>query len=74
MRTYFISLIIISLIIYAVALILVLIKKRQNLIYLPLIYIYLTLNSLISIYTLFLEVTGAKRVWHKVKKTGKTTL
>ncbi len=74
MRTYFISLILISLIIYAVALILVLIKKRQNLIYLPLIYIYLTLNSLISIYTLFLEVTGAKRVWHKVKKTGKTTL
>ncbi|WP_337860092.1 glycosyltransferase [Ferroplasma sp.] len=74
MRTYFISLILISLGIYAAALILVLIKKRQNLIYIPLIYIYLTLNSLISIYTFFLEITGAKRVWHKVKKTGKTTL
>lgn len=74
MRTYFISLILISLIIYVVALVLVLIKKRQNFIYIPLIYIYLTLNSLIAIYTLFLEITGAKRVWHKVKKTGKTTL
>jgi cellulose synthase/poly-beta-1,6-N-acetylglucosamine synthase-like glycosyltransferase len=74
MRTYFISLVLISLVIYAAALILVLIKKRQNLIYIPLIYIYLTLNSLISIYTMFLEITGAKRVWHKVKKTGKTTI
>lgn len=74
MRTYFISLIIISLIIYASAFLLVLIKKKQNAIYLPLIYVYLTINALISIYTLVLEITGAKRVWHKVKKTGKTTI
>ena len=74
MRTYFLSLIVISLIIYAAAFILVLIKKKQNAIYLPLIYVYLTINSLISIYTMFLEITGAKRVWHKVKKTGKTTI
>jgi biofilm PGA synthesis N-glycosyltransferase PgaC len=74
MRTYFISLIIISLIIYAFAFLLVLIKKKQNAIYLPLIYVYLTINALISIYTLVLEITGAKRVWHKVKKTGKTTI
>ena len=74
MRTYFISLIVISLIIYAAAFLLVLIKKKQNAIYLPLIYVYLTINALISIYTLVLEITGAKRVWHKVKKTGKTTI
>ncbi len=73
-RTYFISLIIISLIIYLAVFILVLIKKRSNAIYLPLIYVYLTLNSLIAIYTFFLEIFGVKRVWHKVKKTGKTTL
>ncbi|MEM0139277.1 MAG: glycosyltransferase [Ferroplasma sp.] len=73
-RTYFISLILISLSIYLIVFILALVKKRSNAIYLPLIYVYLTLNSLISIYTLFLEVLGIKRVWHKVAKTGKTTL
>ncbi len=74
MRTYFISLLLIGLAVYLAAFILVIIKKKNNIIYLPLIYMYLAVNAIISTYTFILEITGAKRVWHKVKKTGKTTI
>ncbi|SMD31380.1 glycosyltransferase [Picrophilus oshimae] len=74
MRTYFISLLFIFFMIYIIAFVLALIKKKENALYIPLVYIYVVLNAIISIYTFFLEILGVKRVWYKVKKTGKTTM
>ncbi|MGC8996151.1 MAG: glycosyltransferase [Thermoplasmata archaeon] len=47
------------------------IKKSKKLLkYIPIAYIYWFLTSLISLYSLMLEITNRKRNWEKVNKTG----
>ncbi|MEM0334162.1 MAG: hypothetical protein QXU94_02080 [Thermoplasmata archaeon] len=49
------------------------IKNYKLIAYLPIAYIYWFLSSIISFYSLILEVSGRERQWLKVTKTGKIT-
>ena len=56
-----------------ISIILISIKNYRLLAYLPVAYIYWFLSSIISLYSLILELTNRERKWVKVAKTGKIT-
>ncbi|MGC8692108.1 MAG: glycosyltransferase [Thermoplasmata archaeon] len=53
----------------------ILITRRNNrlLKYIPIAYLYWTILSAISLYSLLLELTNRERKWEKVNKTGNVT-
>ncbi|MEM0124532.1 MAG: glycosyltransferase family 2 protein [Candidatus Micrarchaeaceae archaeon] len=58
------------LILNVTSLFLITFKNYRFLVYIPIAYIYWFILSVISLYSLILELTGRERMWTKVSKTG----